>query len=122
MALVNPQDCFDQNGHLRPVRELSEAVARALAGFEVDDAGALRKIRLEKTRALETLARHHNLIQPDQSNGVQLTINVDDSQIKRLERFFEQAALQPIPGSPAQPPTPGQCLLQLGWALDGLVA
>jgi len=85
MAMVNPQDCFDEDGHLLPVRQLPEVIARALAGFEFNDAGALKKIRLEKARALENLAKYHDRVQPDNSSQVQVTINISDEQAARLE-------------------------------------
>ena len=88
MAMVNPQDCFDEDGHLLSMRNLPEAVARACAGFEVDGAGALKKIRLEKARALETLAKHYGVVAPDNSSQVNVQINVSDAQVERLNSLL----------------------------------
>ena len=88
MAMANHQDCFDKDGHLLPMRKLPEAVARACAGFEADDSGALRKIRFEKARALETLAKHYSVVAPDNRSQVSVQINVSDAQVERLNSLL----------------------------------
>jgi len=66
------------------MKQLPESVAKALAGFEVDDKGALKKIKFEKLRALENLAKHYGVVAPDNSPQ-NIVINMSDEQIRRME-------------------------------------
>ena len=73
IGTVDIRDAFDENGNLKPIKEIPEDVARAIAGIEVDDLfegsgrekekiGYTRKIRLtDKVRALETLGKHFKM-------------------------------------------------------------
>jgi len=85
MAMCDPRDFFDAHGRLLPMRQLPEPVARALAGFEVDDEGALKKIRLEKLRALENLAKHYGVVAADNSTQTNIVLNLSDEQLSRME-------------------------------------
>jgi phage terminase small subunit len=77
IAFLDPRDFYDEDGNLRAINEMPESAARAVAGFEVEEAferdergkmapsGALlRKIRFApKTPALDLLARHLGMLQ-----------------------------------------------------------
>jgi len=91
------------DGHLLPMKQLPESVAKALAGFEVDDKGALKKIKFEKLRALETLAKHHGVVAPDNSPQ-NIVINMSDEQIRRMEDILAYMRAEGLPLSPPDSP------------------
>ncbi len=69
MALIafgDVRGLFDENGNLRPIHELDEDTARAIAGFEVvavkdkdGDIEYVKKVKtVDKVRGLDMLAKH----------------------------------------------------------------
>lgn len=62
IAFVDPREFYDLDGDLIPVHALPENVARALAGFEVEELvtkrSIVKKIRYEKLGALRALLEH----------------------------------------------------------------
>lgn len=69
-ASVDIRDAFDEDGNLKPIKELPEPLARAIAGVETDELfdgkgkdreriGETKKIKFwDKTRSLELLGKH----------------------------------------------------------------
>ena len=74
IARVDIGEAFDENGALKPLKEIPEDVRRAISGMEVDELfdgtgrerlriGETRKVKFwDKTRALELLAKHLGLL------------------------------------------------------------
>ena len=66
IAFFDVRKIFDEEGNLRPVEELDEDTARAIAGVEVTqmaDGNTKTKVRtIDKSKALETLARHLGML------------------------------------------------------------
>jgi phage terminase small subunit len=70
LAFLDPRKIFDKEGRLRPITELDDDTAAAIAGLEVEDlyegrgesrehVGRLHKIKLcDKKGSLDSLARH----------------------------------------------------------------
>jgi phage terminase small subunit len=70
IATVDVRQAFDEHGNLKPVKDLPEDVARAIAGIDVDELwegrgedreqiGVTRKVKFwDKPRALELLGKH----------------------------------------------------------------
>ncbi|MBC8403519.1 MAG: terminase small subunit [Candidatus Marinimicrobia bacterium] len=74
-AFSDPRDYYDDEGNLLPIIELSERAAKALAEFTVTEGknGRVIKIKREnKLKALETLARIHNMFYNDQDPNLGL--------------------------------------------------
>lgn len=72
IAFADIGEVFTEDGSLRPLKDISEAARRALAGIETDEllgagaervkVGVTRKVRhLDKIRALELLGKHLKL-------------------------------------------------------------
>ena len=63
VAVCDPRQLFDQNGTLLAVKDWSEDLAGAVAGFDIPKDGEGIKIRFnDRVRALETLAKHLRLL------------------------------------------------------------
>ncbi len=74
VALSDPRKFYDADGNLRPIHELDDDTAAALAGIDVEQiyegqggdravVGQVRKIkRYDKVRALELLMRHMGML------------------------------------------------------------
>lgn len=81
IAFHDPRRLFDAEGRPRPITELSEDEASAIAGLEVASVGNDRigvgqvtKVKLaDRLAALDALAKHLGLVQPD---GTRVTVNV----------------------------------------------
>ncbi len=74
-AFSDPRDYYDTEGNLLPIIELSERAAKALAEFTVTvgKSGKVIKIKRDnKLKALETLARIHNMFYNDQDPNVSM--------------------------------------------------
>jgi len=73
-AFSDPRDYYDDDGKLLPIQELSEMAAKALSEFTVKegkDSGTVTKIKINnKLKALETLARIHNMFYNDQDPNI----------------------------------------------------
>jgi len=73
-AFSDPRDYYDDEGELLPIQQLSEAAAKALSEFTVKegkDSGTVTKIKINnKLKALETLARIHNMFYNDQDPNI----------------------------------------------------
>ncbi len=85
VAFVDLRQAFDADGRLKPVHELPEDVARALASLESDEVlpgqegdgpgGIVRKVRLhDKLKALELLGKHLELFKERVEFSGQLTL------------------------------------------------
>jgi phage terminase small subunit len=73
IALTDIGQAFDENGNLKPLKDIPEDVRRAIAGIDVDElyeghgqdreqVGETKKIRFwDKNRALENLGRYFKL-------------------------------------------------------------
>ena len=66
IALFDVRKIFDDDGKLIPVKDLAEDTARAVAGVEVTemaDGSIKTKIKtIDKSKALETLAKHLGML------------------------------------------------------------
>jgi len=63
LAFLDVRKIFDADGNLKPIHELDDDTAAAVAALEVEDAtearGRLRKVKLlDKIRALDSLAKY----------------------------------------------------------------
>lgn len=90
IAFLNPQDMYDDEGRLLPIKDMPEGAARAIAGIDEEDiylgvgedrrhVGSLKKIRLtSKVAALEGLARHLGMFKDaEQSGGTTFQVQVN---------------------------------------------
>lgn len=80
IAFSDPRALFDENGAMKPVHELDDAAAAALAAIEVEElfegsgesrerVGRLHKVkRWDKQKALEHLSRFLGMVKPDDDN------------------------------------------------------
>lgn len=74
LAFLDIRNAFDEDGNLKPIHELDDDTAAAIAGIEVESLfdgkgndreiiGRLHKLKLsDKKAALDTLAKHLNLL------------------------------------------------------------
>jgi len=72
LAFADPRALFDANGNLKPIQDLDAATASTIASFEVIKKNAaagdgvvdtVHKIRtVDKTKALDSLAKHFGLL------------------------------------------------------------
>lgn len=84
LAFVDARSFFFPDGNIKPMSELTPAEGAALAGFEViiknakagdGETDTVHKIRLwDKTRALESLAKHFGLLteKVEHSGGIKI--------------------------------------------------
>ncbi len=67
LACVDPAECFDDKGNLRPLHEIPEHVRSAIASIETTGTSTgqrITKIRFwSKPAALELLAKHQGLLE-----------------------------------------------------------
>ncbi|HYX83237.1 MAG TPA: terminase small subunit [Gemmatimonadales bacterium] len=72
LAFLDPRQCFDEAGNLKPIQELDANTAAAIASFDVlkenlhpndGKVDTVHRLRwVDKTRALEMLAKHFKLL------------------------------------------------------------
>lgn len=90
---------FDEDGHLKDIRDLDEGVRRAIASVEVttkqDEHGntvTVTRIRLcDKLRALDALSRHLGLFEEGNKNKWPYAELSDLERVNRLAALFERA-------------------------------
>lgn len=86
IAYVDPRTLFNAKGQLKPISQLDEIGARALAGITFDDDGDVRSIRLvDKKGALDSLMRHLGLFKDKLEIEARLT-NVADRLLNARKR------------------------------------
>ena len=102
VAFSDPRKLLDDNGQLRPLHELDDASASAIAQFDVttDTDGSTRLARVktwDKVRALEALAKHLGLVGPERhlhahAHVVQFSDEVmqamSDKQLDKVEQAY----------------------------------
>lgn len=84
IARVDVGEAFDDNGRLRPFRDIPEDTRRAISAVDVeelDEGGLLKKVKCwDKVKALELLAKHLGLlrdkVEVSGSGGAPLVIEV----------------------------------------------
>lgn len=78
IAFVDPRSMFDAEGNILPMKDWPEATARALSSLDVErdkDGTVVAKIRFwDKISALQMLAKHLNLLAPDDRDKGDLVI------------------------------------------------
>lgn len=96
LAMVDITEAFDDEGNLKPIKQIPEDVRRAISGIEVEDLfeghgsdreriGTLRKAKFwDKVKTLELLGKHLKLFK-DQLE-ITGTVNIAD----RLQRARER--------------------------------
>ncbi len=93
-------DLYDESGKLRPMNEVPKEVRKCISGVDVFEnfadgtqIGETRKIKLwEKTRALESLAKHLGMYKPD--TEVSVNIQLTESQAdERLATLLKKAGI-----------------------------
>jgi len=100
VAFSDIRGFFDDKGNLKPVCELTDEQASALADFEIIKKNAeagdgvidtVHKIRFwDKVRALELAAKYFGLIR----DGMQITVDIGEEIAKALEEGRRRAALR----------------------------
>ena len=82
-AMFNPKDMFDSEGNPIPINELPENTARAISGFEVNEYNQklFKKIKTDKSKSLDLLARYHRLIDSD----IKIDVTVIEKKLGRAK-------------------------------------
>ncbi|WP_454917104.1 terminase small subunit [Xanthobacter sediminis] len=109
VALFDPRKLFNPDGTMKPLNELDDATAAAIAGIEVVEIadgdgqpiGRVKKVRLaDKLGALTLLARHLGMLND------KLTLRGDaENPLTLLVKAIQGSTVQPVPT--AALPKPG---------------
>ncbi|MFG1393293.1 terminase small subunit [Xanthobacter agilis] len=101
VAFFDPREAFNGDGTLKPIHELSAAVASAIAGLDVTEfhdadgapVGRLKKVKLsDRVRALELLARHLGMLND------KLTLKGDaENPLTLLVKAIQGNTIRPVP-------------------------
>lgn len=104
IARSDVADAYDEKGNLKPIHEIPEEIRRVISGIKVHEefittrgkrikVGEIREVKLwDKTRALELLAKHLKLLQPD---TIPVTLNLNATLVK-VDREALKTAIEEI--------------------------
>jgi phage terminase small subunit len=93
IALSDPRRLFDEDGKLKPINELDDETAAAVASFKTGKYGT--DVRLwDKPKALELAARHLGLLEQQAGSGVTVIVN-SPSSMAELDPALRARALTP---------------------------
>jgi len=92
LAFLDTRKAFDSEGNLKPIHELDDDTAAAIAGLEVEEItagtiaiGRLKKIKLsDKVRALDSLAKYLKMF-------ADVSITIDGSLVDKLTAARKRA-------------------------------
>lgn len=96
LAFSDVRGLYDEHGNLKPVHELDDDQAAAIAGLDIETSTSedgKRSIRTtkvrrtDKTQALQTLARHFKLVGTDMDEAVGAALAVADRMEQARERL-----------------------------------